>query len=36
MPVFKNCTVKLIKDAGHHFFNDKPDEFAALAAAFLR
>jgi proline iminopeptidase len=34
--VFKNCTVKLIKDAGHHCFNDKPDEFAALAAAFLR
>jgi proline iminopeptidase len=30
-----NCTVKLIKNAGHHCFNDNPEEFAGLVAAFL-
>jgi proline iminopeptidase len=30
-----NCTVTLIKNAGHHCFNDNPEEFADLVAAFL-
>ncbi len=30
-----DCTVKLIKGAGHHCFNDKPDEFEEIVAGFL-
>lgn len=30
-----NCTVKLINGAGHHCFNDKPEQFAKIVADFL-